>query len=110
MDDPVELALELGEDRGQRLFELLGARAALREFRRVCATKHALRLFQAGEKDRASMRDRLMQRYELGRSTAYACIDAALNEFAKLSKFDRRSWTRAADNDSSMTGDGAIDE
>lgn len=111
MDDPaVELALELGEDRGRRLFELLGAKAALREFRRVCATRFALSLFQAGEKDRSIIRDRLMQRYDLGRTSAYLCIDAALNEFAKLSISDRGFRTQTLNNGAPVKVDEDVDD
>ena len=93
MDDPVSLALELGEDRGRRLFELLGAKAALRDLRRVCATRYAVQLLRGGEKDRAVIRDRIMTRYGTGRRNAYYCIDAALDQFVKLCSFEGRSCT-----------------
>ena len=99
MDDPVSIALDgLGEDRGRRLFELLGAKAALREFRRVCAVRFAVHLLKAGEKDRAVIRDRLIGRYDMSRRNAYYCIDSALDEYVKVCNFDRRSCTQVANN------------
>ena len=99
MDDPVALVLELGEDRGQRLLELLGARAALRDFRRICAVRYSVQLLRGGEKDRAVIRDRVMARYRIQRTTAYLCIDQAVDEFAKLSVFEPCSRTQPRQND-----------
>ena len=97
MDDPVSIALELGESRGKRLLELLGARAALRDLRRVCATRYAVQLLNAGERDRSVIRDRLIVRYDISRRNAYRCIDAALNE-SKLCRFSPRFGTAPMSN------------
>jgi hypothetical protein len=81
-DDIAALLRTLQEGDARRLLGGLGQRAALREFERDCAIRYALALFHQ-RVDRLMIRDRLMQRYELGIRTAYRYIDEALIHFCQ---------------------------
>jgi hypothetical protein len=96
-DDSVALALKLGED-GRRLLEILGQRAALREFDRACAVDFAIELLQQ-RVDPGVVRDRLMRRYRLSRTSAYRVRETALT---KLSQNAPCSGTRIADHRSAV--------
>lgn len=85
MDDPVELALELGEDRARRLFTLvdeLGVRAALRAFDRECSVRFSAQLWSQ-HVERKAIVTRLQQRYGFKERKAYMVADEGLTRFAK---------------------------
>jgi hypothetical protein len=80
--DVATLLHDLDEGKARRLLEGLGQRAALREFERQCAVRHAVDLLQQ-RVERSHIRDRLMQRYGLERWSAYRRIDEALQIFCR---------------------------
>jgi hypothetical protein len=111
-DDVAELLHTLDEAKARRLLEGLGQRAALREFDRQCAVRHAVDLLQQ-RTERPQIRDRLMQRYGLERRAAYMRIDEALQLYcrpAQVCKSEARNCTLAAQDQGSITADGTKDE
>lgn len=74
--------MQLGTDRGRRLLELLGARAALREFDQACAISFAVEQLRAGAA-RPEIRDRIRARYRFSERTAYRVLGQALDIFCQ---------------------------
>jgi hypothetical protein len=105
MDEAVELALDLGEDRGRRLLLSLGARAAVREFDKACAVRYAVHLLHE-RCPRVEIRNRLAQRYPFSQRTAYYCIDEALIHFCNGR---HRGCETGSDNAASNTDERAPD-
>jgi hypothetical protein len=112
-DDVAELLHTLDEAKARRLLVGLGQRAALAQFNRTCAVNHALDLLRQ-RVERPQIRDRLMQRYELERRTAYLRIDEALQIYcrpaAQLCKTHARNCTPTSQDEASTKVDGTNDE
>jgi hypothetical protein len=115
VDVALELALALGSDNGQRLREVLAAKAVKKAFDRMCAVRSARRLLhdhrrgilKAADAERfsaygirAEIRDRLMAAYGMRRASAYRGIDEALQTTVSASE---TSWPN--NGDTSRPGD-----